>query len=52
VGEDPDDLPVPGRPLTFGQLKRAQALGDYQALEARGPRVARVTLEQLQEVGR
>jgi hypothetical protein len=38
------DLPVPGEPYTFGQLLRAQALGDYQALEARGRRVLRVNL--------
>lgn len=31
-----EDLPVPGRPYTFGQLQAAQAAGDRQALAARG----------------
>ncbi|MEX2159710.1 MAG: bifunctional transaldolase/phosoglucose isomerase [Dehalococcoidia bacterium] len=52
VGDDSGDLQVPGKPFTFGRLKRAQALGDYRSLEERGRRVARVTLEQLQEVAR
>jgi transaldolase/glucose-6-phosphate isomerase len=52
VGDDADDLPVPGRPFTFSRLKRAQALGDYRALQARGRRVVRVSFEQLQEVVR
>jgi glucose-6-phosphate isomerase len=31
-----DDLPVPGKPFTFGQLIAAQAAGDRQALSGRG----------------
>ncbi len=31
-----DDLEVPGRPYTFGQLQAAQAAGDRQALAGRG----------------
>jgi glucose-6-phosphate isomerase len=31
-----DDLPVPGRPYTFGTLFAAQAAGDRQALAGRG----------------
>jgi transaldolase / glucose-6-phosphate isomerase len=38
------DLPVPGTDYTFGQLIRAQALGDYQALRQKGRRVLRVDL--------
>jgi hypothetical protein len=38
------DIPIPGRPYTFGQLKAAQALGDLASLAARGRRVARVSL--------
>ncbi|GAA0911536.1 hypothetical protein GCM10009558_099520 [Virgisporangium aurantiacum] len=30
-----DDLPVPGRPFTFGELIAAQAGGDRQALSGR-----------------
>jgi glucose-6-phosphate isomerase len=44
LSEDPEDLPVPGKPYSFGQLKRAQALGDADALAERGRRVLRVGL--------
>jgi glucose-6-phosphate isomerase len=37
-----DDAPIPGRPYTFGQLQRAQAIGDVGALGAHGLAVARV----------
>lgn len=35
TGEVAEDLPVPGRPYTFGQLQAAQAAGDRQALAGR-----------------
>jgi transaldolase / glucose-6-phosphate isomerase len=38
------DLAVPGAGYTFGQLIRAQALGDYQALRQKERRVLRVDL--------
>ena len=38
--DDNGDVPIPGRPYTFGQLARAQALGDLQALQAAGRLVA------------
>lgn len=38
------DLPVPGAGYTFGQLIRAQALGDYRALRQKQRRVLRVDL--------
>ncbi len=50
VGEDTVDLDVPGKPFTFGELKRAQALGDLESLRARDRRVTRVTLDELQGV--
>ena len=34
--EHKTDLPIPGKPFTFGQLENAQALGDYEALAAHG----------------
>lgn len=37
-------LPIPGRPWDFGQVFRAQADGDLEALQARGRSAARVTL--------
>lgn len=39
------DLLIPGGKLTFGALERAQALGDLEALQARGRRVIRVHLK-------
>ena len=42
TGADTDDLPVPGRPYTFGQLQAAQAAGDRQALARRGRPVVRM----------
>jgi glucose-6-phosphate isomerase len=44
VGEE---LPMPGRPVGFARLLRAQAAGDYQSLKERGRRVARIHLEDL-----
>ncbi|HZR30593.1 MAG TPA: bifunctional transaldolase/phosoglucose isomerase [Terriglobales bacterium] len=45
VDEPSDDLAVPETNYTFGQLIRAQALGDFQALKQRGRRVLRIQLE-------
>ncbi|MBI4242086.1 MAG: glucose-6-phosphate isomerase [Candidatus Rokubacteria bacterium] len=45
TSDDPDDLAVPGEPYSFGVLKRAQALGDLQALRSRGRRVIRLHLD-------
>jgi hypothetical protein len=42
VGDDPSDLPIPGEKFTFGVLKQAQALGDFQALRNHGRRVLRI----------
>ena len=39
------DLPIPGRPYTFGAVKMAQALGDVEVLAARRRRVLRLHLE-------
>ena len=38
------DLEIPGRPFTFGQLQAAQALGDLRALSQRGRPVLRLHL--------
>ena len=42
VGDDPIDLPIPGEMFSFGILKQAQALGDFQALRNHGRRVLRI----------
>jgi hypothetical protein len=44
VADDPEDIEIPGQPYTFGQLKRAQAAGDFEALRARSRPVVRVHL--------
>jgi glucose-6-phosphate isomerase len=40
------DLPVPGKPYTFGVVADAQALGDFQALGAAGRVAARLNLHE------
>jgi len=40
------DVPIPGRPYSFGVLADAQALGDLRALQALGRRVARMHVSQ------
>ena len=45
TGEDGTDTEVPGAGYTFSVLKRAQALGDVQALEGHGRRVLRLHMK-------
>lgn len=40
------DIKIPGQRYTFGQLCNAQALGDFQALQAKGRRVIKLHLTQ------
>lgn len=42
--DHPADVVIPKMPYTFGQLQRAQALGDVASLTARGRRVVRLHL--------
>ncbi|MEO6237862.1 MAG: glucose-6-phosphate isomerase [Vicinamibacterales bacterium] len=42
TGEDLTETPVPDAPFSFKQLKRAQAVGDYQTLEAHDRRTVRI----------
>ncbi len=44
TGDDGVDAQIPGEPYTFGVLKRAQALGDLEALRRHERRVVRVHL--------
>jgi transaldolase/glucose-6-phosphate isomerase len=44
TAEDAEDIPVPGKVYSFGVLKRAQALGDLQALRKHHRRVMRIHL--------
>jgi glucose-6-phosphate isomerase len=44
TADDAEDLAIPGEPYTFGALKHAQALGDYQAMAQQGRRLLRLHL--------
>jgi transaldolase / glucose-6-phosphate isomerase len=44
TADDAQDVPLPGEPFTFGVLKQAQALGDFQSLASRHRRAIRVHL--------
>jgi glucose-6-phosphate isomerase len=44
TGVNTDDVPIPGRPYTFGRLQMAQALGDVAALEQRDRPIVRLHL--------
>lgn len=44
TADETEDLAIPGKPYTFGVLKFAQALGDYQALRQKTRRAARFHL--------
>ena len=39
-----EDVPLPNEPFTFGTLKQAQALGDFQSLASRSRRAIRIHL--------
>ena len=45
TGEDATSTPIPGAAFTFAQLKRAQAVGDYQTLEAHDRRTVRIHVD-------
>lgn len=42
--DDPNDVAIPGRRVTFGVVKAAQALGDLRVLTQRGRRALRIHL--------
>jgi transaldolase/glucose-6-phosphate isomerase len=42
--DETEDATIPGKPYTFGMLKRAQAQGDLEALRKHGRRVMRIHL--------
>ncbi|MGH9259790.1 MAG: glucose-6-phosphate isomerase, partial [Acidimicrobiales bacterium] len=52
TADDAEDAEIPGTGRTFGQLKRAQALGDLRALLDKGRAVAHVHLRQPRDVER
>jgi len=47
ITADPsEDVEIPNQDMTFAVLEKAQALGDYEALESRGRRLIRIHLKQ------
>jgi glucose-6-phosphate isomerase len=45
ISADPrEDLPIPGEPFSFGTLEQAQAVGDFNSLEAAGRRAVHAHL--------
>lgn len=50
VDEPSLDLEIPGKEYTFRRLLDAQSAGDLEALRSHGRRVARVRMEELEEV--
>ncbi len=51
VTEPPnEDIPIPGKPYSFGRLLAAQAEGDLRSLQSHGRRVVRVPFADLEEV--
>ncbi len=51
VSEDTKDLEIPGKPYSFGVLKQAQAIGDYESLIKHERRVLRVNVGRDTEKG-
>jgi transaldolase/glucose-6-phosphate isomerase len=45
TGVDETETPIPDAPYTFKQLKRAQAVGDFQTLEAHDRRTVRIDFD-------
>jgi transaldolase/glucose-6-phosphate isomerase len=51
ITADPvEDIEIPTKGMSFGTLERAQALGDYEALEASGRRVLRLHIPRPDDV--
>ena len=42
TSDEREDLAIPEEPFTFGVLKHAQAVGDFQAMQQRGRRILRI----------
>ena len=51
TSDDAKDLPIPGEHYTFGVLKAAQALGDFQCLNKRKRRIIRLHMGKDVEAG-
>jgi transaldolase/glucose-6-phosphate isomerase len=51
TADDKDDRAIPGEPFSFSVLKQAQALGDFEALRAKGRRVIHFHLDRRIQAG-
>jgi transaldolase/glucose-6-phosphate isomerase len=47
VDDTGEDIPIAGKPFGFGELIRAQAAGDFAALQERGRPIVRVRVEDI-----
>ncbi|MEI7988563.1 MAG: bifunctional transaldolase/phosoglucose isomerase [Chloroflexota bacterium] len=45
--DNSEDIEIPGQGISFGTLERAQALGDFEALQTRGRRLMRIHFSSL-----
>ena len=52
TAEDAEDIEIPAQGLTFGTLEKAQALGDFEALQERSRRVLHVHLARIEDVSK
>jgi transaldolase/glucose-6-phosphate isomerase len=50
TAEPVEDSEIPGQGMSFGILERAQAIGDYEALAARGRRILRLNLPSSKDI--
>ena len=50
--DDAEDVAIPGAPYSFGILKSAQSMGDYEALKKRNRPILRVHLKRESELGK
>lgn len=50
IVDDPRELPIPGRAFGFRRLIQAQATGDLEALRERGRPVARLHLQEVEDL--
>lgn len=50
--EHAEDIMIPGLGYSFGTLKEAQAIGDYEALKKKGKPVIRIHLKKEEDLGR
>jgi transaldolase/glucose-6-phosphate isomerase len=48
TADDAEDIPVPDQRYSFGAIKLAQALGDFEVLASRGRRLLRIHFKNIE----